>query len=265
MGVITKISLQQKLKDRYNIFIDEQYAFSVDESVLIQSGLKKGMELTEKEADAIVQQDAVRKGLNAAIQFLSIRMRAEKEVRDYLAKKETETEAIEEIIHSLYRLSYLDDTQFAEAYTKTQINTSDKGPKVIERELKDKGINESIIEETMGEFDLSLQFEKASKLAEKYRKKYSKESAVIQKQKIEQALARKGYGWSVIQEALAESKPEEDEEEQLEALMHQAEKAHRRYSKFSGGEYKQKMKQTLYRKGFSISDIERAIEKLQEE
>ncbi|RJS61599.1 recombination regulator RecX [Bacillus sp. PK3_68] len=265
MKVITKISLQQKLTDRYNIFINEEYAFSVDESVLIQYGLKKGMELTDEQIDGIIRRDAVRKGLNMAIQFLSIRMRAEKEVREFLIKKEVESESIEEIIHALYRMNYLDDAEFAKAYTNTQINASDKGPKVIERELKEKGIEGSLIEEALAKFEEGLQLEKSIKLAQKYRQKYRKESPIIQKQKIEQTLSRKGYEWGIIQEAVAGSEEEGNEEEHLEVLMYQAAKAHRRYNKFSGGEYRQKMKQALYRKGFSMSDIEQAIEKLQEE
>ncbi|MGC8230252.1 recombination regulator RecX [Pseudobacillus badius] len=265
MKVITKISLQQKLTDRYNIFLNEEYAFSVDESVLIQYGLKKGMELGADQIAAILRHDEIRKGLNMAIHFLSIRMRAEKEVREFLAKKEIEHEAAEEIIHTLYRMSYLDDNEFAAAYVNTQINTSDKGPQAIERELKEKGIKQSFIEQALAKFTASLQVEKALKLADKYRRKYVKESPIIQKQKVEQTLARKGYGWPVIQEAVAGSASEESEEERLQALMYQAEKAHRRYSKFSGGEYRQKMKQALYRKGFSMSDIEQAIEQLQGE
>lgn len=265
MGIITKISLQQKLKDRYNVFINEQYAFSVDEAILIQFGLKKGMELTAEQTAAIIGQDEIRKGLNMAIHFLSVRMRSEKEVREFLAKKEVDSEAAEEIIHRLSQMGYLDDAAFAEAYVNTQINASDKGPKAIERELKEKGVSGVLIEQSLAKFERGLQLEKALKLAEKYRRKYRKESPFIQKQKIEQTLARKGYEWDIIQEALAHSGPEENEEEQMEALMHQAEKAHRRYSKLSGGEYRQKMKQTLYRKGFAISNIEQAIDKLQEE
>ncbi|WP_338753370.1 recombination regulator RecX [Bacillus sp. FJAT-52991] len=264
MAIITKISQQEKRKDRYNIFLNEEYAFSVDEAVLIRFHLKKGMDISKEDIDAIAHQDGVQKGLNTAIHFLSIRMRSEKEVRDYLQKKEIEPEAIEETIRSLDRLSYLDDAQFAKAYMNTQINTTDKGPIVIRRELKEKGIKDKWIEEVLSSFDFSNQLEKATALADKYRKKYKKESFVVQKQKIEQALIRKGYGWDVIQEAVV-AEQAGDNEEQQEALMYQVEKAHRKYSKYTGGEYRQKMKQSLYRKGFSISDIEKALEQLEQD
>ncbi len=44
MPNITKITTQKKRKDRYNIFVDEKYAFSVDEEVLLKFHLKKGMD-----------------------------------------------------------------------------------------------------------------------------------------------------------------------------------------------------------------------------
>ncbi|WP_100330432.1 recombination regulator RecX [Bacillus xiapuensis] len=264
MAIITKISAQEKRADRYNVFLNEKYAFSVDEAVLIRFGLKKGKELSEGEIAEITEKDQIRKGINIAVQFLSIRMRSEQEVRKHLEKKEVNPAHIGEIIRYLYQLHYLDDLQFAKAYVRTQLRTTDKGPNVIERELKEKGIAPAFIEEVLNFFSFDQQLEKAAALAEKYRKKNTKESAIRQKQKIEQALMRKGYSWNVIQEALLQTESA-DKEEQWQALLYQAEKAHRRYNKYTGGEYRQKMKQSLYRKGFDISDIEKVIEHLQGE
>ena len=45
MPTITKITTQKKRTDRYNIFLDEKYAFSVDEAVLLKFQLQKGKEI----------------------------------------------------------------------------------------------------------------------------------------------------------------------------------------------------------------------------
>ena len=42
MQVITKITRQKNNKERYNIYLNEEFAFSVDESTLIKFGLTKG-------------------------------------------------------------------------------------------------------------------------------------------------------------------------------------------------------------------------------
>ncbi|HZG69960.1 MAG TPA: recombination regulator RecX [Chondromyces sp.] len=264
MPVITKISTQQKNQDRYNIFLDDAYAFSVDEEVLIRFNLKKGMILDQDTLAKIQGEDVVRKAINSAVHFLARRMRSEKEVTDYLTKKEYAPEAIKRAIPHLYKLHYLDDRQFAEAYTKTQIHTTDKGPKLIEIELREKGVKEEWIVQALEAFTQEDQLEKAAVLASKACRKYRKESPIAQRQKTEQVLIRKGYPREIVRKALDLAEAG-GEEEQLEALMYQAEKAHRRYKGYSGGEYRQKMKQFLYRKGFPIEQIEKAIEKLLDE
>lgn len=47
MPFITKISTQKKNTERFNIFLDDKYAFSVDADVLVKFELKKGKELDD--------------------------------------------------------------------------------------------------------------------------------------------------------------------------------------------------------------------------
>lgn len=63
MPNITKITTQKKRKDRYNIFVDEKYAFSVDEEVLLKFQLKKGMELDDLLLAEIQFHDEIQKHL----------------------------------------------------------------------------------------------------------------------------------------------------------------------------------------------------------
>lgn len=263
MGVITKIAIQQKRVDRYNIDIDGQYAFSADEAVLIEFNLKKGQTLTEEDIARIGLRDGVQRGVNTAINFLSMRMRSEKEVRDYLKKKEIDQEAHEEIMERLGAMGYLNDEQFADAYIKTQIQTTEKGPAVILRELKEKGIRDDTAASLIEQFTEEEQVEKAGVLFEKALKKYKKDSAFLQQKKAEQLILTKGYSAVVMKKAATALEP--DEEAEQEALMHQAEKAHRRYRALEAREYRQKMKTALYRKGFDLTDIDRAINRLLEE
>ena len=67
MPVITKITQQKKDKERYNIFLDEKYAFSVHESVLVKFELTKGMTLEDWSVDEMVYEDEIRKAFNRAL------------------------------------------------------------------------------------------------------------------------------------------------------------------------------------------------------
>ncbi len=263
MAIITKITTQQKNQERYNIFIDsgngEEYAFSVDSDVLIKFQLKKGMELDDFSLLEIQYQDDIRKAYNTAVHYLARRIRSEKEIRDYLNRKDIDAPIINEVIHKLTVQQYINDLEFALAYVRTQANTTDKGPDLIRRELKEKGIAEERVIQALTEFPLEQQIEMAAKLGEKFFHKQSKDSLKIQKQKLEQLLLRKGYSFEVIQIVLQETVSEKDDDEELEAIRYQGEKLHRKYAQYTGFEYEQKMKQALYRKGFSIALIEKFI------
>lgn len=262
MAIITKITTQQKNQDRYNIFWDngngEEFAFSVDSDVFIKFQLKKGMELDDLSIMEIHYQDDIRKAYHLAISSLSRRMRSEKEIINYLIQKEIEEPVIQEVIHKLLSQNYLNDKEFAIAFTRTQLNTTDKGPELIRIELKEKGIHSDIIDTVLDEFSFEDQVEKALKLCGKYRQKNTKESDRAVKQKMEQLLLRKGYSYDVMQNAFNQMK-EDTNGDELEAIRYQGEKIHRKYSGLEGFEYKQKMKQALYRKGFSFDLIEQFL------
>ena len=264
MAIITKITTQQKNKDRFNIFLDhgkgEEYAFSVDSDVLIRFQLKKGMEIDDFSIMEIQLQDDIRKAYNLAINYLARRMRSEKEIREYLAKKEVEEPIANEVLHKLAAQKYTNDEEFAFSYVRTQKNTTDKGPDLIRMELREKGVNEAIIKAAIKQYPLEEQAEKAIKVSEKLMKKNVKESQRIAKQKAEQLLLRKGYPFDIIHLAINEADIEKEDDEEMAAIKYQGEKAQRKYNKYSGFEYIQKMKEALYRKGFSMDIIEKYLE-----
>ena len=270
MAVITKITTQQKNQDRFNVFMDygkgkgEEFAFSVDSDVLIKFQLKKGMELDDFSFLEIQYQDDIRKAYNLAINYLTRRMRSEKEIVDYLDQKEVDESVINEVIHRLTAQHYLNDQEYAVAFVRTQANTTDKGPNVIKMDLKEKGIEEAVLLKALEEFPLEQQVEKAMKITVKFYQKNAKDSLKVQKQKLEQLLLRKGYSYEVINIAVIEAEVPKKVDEEMEAVRFQGEKVHRKYSHLDGFEYQQKIKQTLYRKGFTMELIERFLEEKDE-
>jgi regulatory protein len=267
MAIITKITTQQKNQDRFNVFMDygngEEFSFSVDSDVLIKFQLKKGMELDDFSLLEIQYQDDIRKAYNLAVHYLARRMRSEKEIKDYLVKKEMEEPIINEVLHRLTAQKYINDEEYAFSYVRTQLNTTDKGPDLIKLELKEKGIQDGIRQRALTEYPMEEQVEKATKISEKFFLKNSRDSQRIVKQKAEQLLLRKGYPFDVINIAVNEAETDGDMDDEMEAINYQGQKAHRKYSKYSGFEYEQKMKQALFRKGFSMETIERFLSEVE--
>ncbi|MGG3891058.1 recombination regulator RecX [Metabacillus fastidiosus] len=260
MKIITKITTQKHSTERFNIYLDDRYAFSVDQDVFIKYELKKGKQLDEEDIIEIQYGDDIKKAFNKALEFLSYRMRSIKEVSDHLKLKEFPEPIIAEVIYRLKDYRYVDDLEFAKAYVRSQWKTNGKGPNVMKQELKAKGIEQIILEAALLEYDESFQFEEALKHAHKAVNKNKNLSSILLKQKVEQYLMRKGFSSNIISNAISEVKFEKEEAEEWEALVKQADKAKSRYKNNDQYTYTMKMKQFLYRKGFSMELIERYLE-----
>ncbi|MFC7064212.1 recombination regulator RecX [Halobacillus seohaensis] len=264
MAKITRITTQKKNKNRYNIYLDrgqgEAYGFSVDQDILVSFRLQKSMELEESTIEALLQKDTLHKTYTLTINYLSYRMRSEKEIRDYLVKKEVDDEHIEEVVKRLYREKLLDDLEFAIALVRTRVQTSSKGPLLVKRELIDKGVDAVKTDEALEHYSFDKQVEKASKVAEKKIKSDKKKSRRQQIQNAQQNLMQKGFYGDVVKEAISQL-PEEEEDQEWEAVVFQGEKLVRKFErKVEGYELKQKVKNGLYQKGFPFEHIERFID-----
>ncbi|MED4352518.1 recombination regulator RecX [Schinkia azotoformans] len=258
---ISKITTQTKNIERFNIYIDkgngEEYGFSVDQDVLIEFQIRKGNTYTEVEINEILYKDEIKKAFNLALKFLSYRMRAEKEIRDYLYKKDYSEDIAGIVIERLKKHQYVNDLEFAKAFVRSRIVNSAKGPLLIRQELQQKGVSEANIQESLKEFPEEIQLDIAFHFAEKNAKQNKTISDYQIKQKIGQALLAKGFSQPIVKTALSEIVIEKDEEQKFQAISKQSEKAYKRYSsKFEGWELDQKVKQYLYQRGFKSEEIE---------
>ena len=266
MPVISKISTQKKNTERYNIFLDhgqgEEYAFSVDEAVLVKFHLRKDLELTKDQIEEILYEDQIRKGYQLAINYLSYRMRATKEMINYLKTKELDSNNITSVVDRLTKENYLNDGDFAKAFVRSRKNLTLKGPGVIRRELIEKGMSEKEINEALKLYSYEEQVEKATTLLQKKSSKQLKTSRIDQERKMYTLLLSQGFSTEVVQLVLNEAKEENDDqfEEEWNAVTYQGEKAFKKYRSFDGWEQKQRVKQFLYRRGFSIDLIDKFIE-----
>ncbi|WLR51254.1 recombination regulator RecX [Bacillus tianshenii] len=255
---ITKITAQKKNENRLNLFIDdgsgERYGFSLDMDVFAKYQLKKGMEIDEVVIQELLHEDQIKKAFSLALNYLSYRMRSTKEIKEYLAGKEIDEGVIESVIERLNTYKYINDLEFAKAFVRTKKRATVKGPMLLQRELQEKGITGRNADAGLAEYSFGEQVDVATQFAKKKQKQYKKESAVQAEQKIKQALMQKGFSFDVINEAVSELQLN-GESAEWEALRHQAEKAERKYRKYEGREFDLKVKQYLYRRGFSMEQI----------
>ena len=247
---ITKIEAQKR-KGRYNIYLDGEYAFPVDEAILIKHILHKGMEISKTFRQELEIEDGYRKAYTRALVYLNYSLRSIKEVKDDLVAHEFTSETADQVIEQLKEQGYLNDLIYAESYTRTAANVSGKGPYVIKRELKKRGVKDETIEEAMEQYPFDQMVENGVALAEKVMRRSSQHSSRETNNKIRQNLMQKGFQSDVITQVLEEINTEKEVDDEYEALKTQGDKIWRKQTKLTGAKKIQKVKSGLFQKGFA--------------
>jgi len=210
MPEITSIESQKKKKDRFNIFVDGKFRFGLDAETLVKSGLKIGQEISEKEIEKLVFENETNKLTEKALHFLSFRPRSESEVRKRLKSKTLHSsffihyssdEVIDTVVQRVKRLGYINDEEFTRWWVEQRQTHRPRGARLIKSELYQKGITQEIIEKVLPE-DEEGEIEQALKAAKKKLRSYDLKSRES-RQKMSQYLARRGFDWETIKEALS--------------------------------------------------------------
>lgn len=199
-GIITKVERQKRSAERYNIYVQDEYAFAVHEDVLLAYQLLKGKEITLEEIKLILEEEKHKKAERAAYYYLGFRPRTRKELEDYLIRKEYTRETVRDVIHKLEAEGYLNDTDFAQKWAAERLRLKQKGPLLIKEELKQKGVALSVIEAALQQVEYEEQEAACLRTAEKkwkqIKNKYSERYE--QKQKLMLYLQRRGYTFDLI-------------------------------------------------------------------
>ncbi|WP_326716784.1 recombination regulator RecX [Vagococcus jeotgali] len=255
------IKSTKKLKrGGYQIKTESGMVIRVSEDSLVKHRLLKGQELSKSLLEQIEREADFDIGYQKALAYLSYQLRSEKEIKDHLKKHEVSEEQIYLVIDKLRELQLLNDAEFAKSYVRTAMRTTDKGPSGVKEFLFKKGIKQEEIQEALSLFDEDSQYPLALNLAEKNMRKNRQKSQQETKNKLNQFLYGKGFSSEVISRVIDEVITEVDEDEEYEKLKAQGDKLWRRHERLEPYKRKQKIKQSLYQKGFSMDDINRYID-----
>lgn len=150
-GVITALQVQQRDKERVNVFLDGEYAFSL--AITEAALLKKGQTLSAAEIETLRHDDAIKRAVDRAARFLAYRPRSTAEIRDNLAKHETPAAVIEAALDRLESLGYLDDQAFARFWVENRQTFKPRGPMALRHELRQKGVADNVIDTVLADID----------------------------------------------------------------------------------------------------------------
>lgn len=199
---ITNIEKQKNNNKRFNIYLDNEYAFSVHEDVIVSYRLLVNKEVDEEELMKIIIAEEENKIWQKALRYLSYKSRTEAEVKKYLQKNSYELALIEIILTKLKEHNMLNDDAYAKQFVSQRVNFNPKGKKLLAFEMKSKGIDSLTIQNALEAYDQDQEYQIAKELVEKKLKQLVKEDWQQTKAKIGIFLQRKGFSYEVIMKVI---------------------------------------------------------------
>lgn len=246
-----KIQKYTKMKsNKYKVLIDDE-EYQLYDDIIIKYGLIMKSEIDKSSFDEILKDNAALESYYLAIKYITKKLRSEKEIKEYLKKKEFSDKVIENTVNKLKSNKILNNEIYLKAYINDQINLTNNGPKKIKKNLITAGISLNEIDEALNKIDYSIWQDKINNYISKKIKTNHNSSSRMLKMKIQNDLINLGYEREEVSSVLAHYDISDED-----VFKSEYEKAKRVLSKkYSGYELDQKIKEKLYRKGFNMYRI----------
>ncbi len=218
---ITNLTAQQKNPHRVNVFVDGQYRFSLDIWQVSELGVRVGGDYSQQQLQAMETESQFGKVYARAVEYCLLRPHSQKEVRDYLWRKTRPTkrlarsrqspqqpprlverpgvpaEIVERVMERLVDKGYIDDEKFANFWVENRRVRQGMSRRKLMSELQQKGIAATTIEAVLARSSRTDSNELAKLIAKKY-------ARYADSQKLLAYLARQGFGYDDIRQALAD-------------------------------------------------------------
>ena len=199
------LSIKLKSKRNPNVFLcsTNNGEFELHSDIIVKNNISVGT-VEDTLFFTSVQESAEIIAFNLCVKYISSRVKTEKQIKDYLYKKEYKTEVVNSVIKKLKEYNIINDEMFAESYIKSNANYSKNK---IKQKLYSFGVKSASVDTLTDEVD---DYASCLNNAKKYMKNkiYSKEVV----EKLIRRLQGMGYNWDSIKHALNELKCELDEE-----------------------------------------------------
>lgn len=174
IGTITALERQVRDSERFNVFIDGEFAVGVSLRTVADEGLYVGKPIDAAAWDRLVGCEERDRALQAALRLLEVRPRSTAELRERLRRKQIASPAIEAALERLTTLGLLDDAAFARFWVENRLTYRPRGTRALRTELRQKGVDPAIIGTTLDEVgQLEAESARALELAQQVLQRYA--------------------------------------------------------------------------------------------
>ena len=187
---ITALKVQQRNRQRVNVYLDEEFAFGL--ARIVAAWLQVGQELSEEKIAELQSEDRREVAFQKALRFIEHRDRSEAEIKQHLKGQGIDDEVASGVLERLQRNGLVNDQRFTQDWIENRSEFHPRSRRALAFELRQKGIDREAIDEALDSFDDE---EMAYRAAARQYRKYSSLEWPEFRQKMYVFLARRGFSY----------------------------------------------------------------------
>lgn len=175
------------------VYIDGEYALSLDTQTLLEHRIDIGREFDDEELHDLIESSNERRAKEKALWLISYRSHSKKELRDKISRT-CDRQSAEKAVERMEELGLVNDRDYAERCAQTLIFTKHMSKRGAAMELRRKGIESEIIDEVLDD----IKVDEREQIQAVIERKYPKIDDEKIRRRAVAALQRLGYGWEDI-------------------------------------------------------------------
>lgn len=195
---MTVTDIKDYKKGRYEIFLNDEFAFILYKSEMKSLGMKVGSELTDSQILDITETILLKRAKKRAMNLLLKGDMTEAKLRSKLSDGKYPDSVIDSAIAYVKSYHYIDDRRYAMSFIASRSSSDSKS--TIRRKLIERGVSKEIIDSCVEEFyvedelNADVERELIKKLVLKKCKNLSS-LEYTEKQKLIASIMRKGFSF----------------------------------------------------------------------
>ena len=259
---MNKIIKFKKSKGNTYILYFDSTSITLYDDIITKYELIRKKEISDEELESIEKENHKLAAYYKALAYINIKVRSEKEVKEYLKKQGFLEQTISYTIQILKEKKYIDESRYIELYIEDSIRLKLDGPEKIKRNLVQLGLPNEKIENYLQEINPCIWEDKIRKIISKKNRTKHSESGVVWKRKIESYLYHNGYSKEMMEPMISDLQSQDDDS----TLEREIQKWLKKYlQKYRKEEAYLRVKQKLIGKGYQKENIERILKKIEEQ
>ena len=209
---MTITEARRRRRSLYLLVLDGQEGPTVDVRTFDESAYRVGGTITEEQLAALLETSEYNRARDRALYLLGLRDYACRELTKKLLT-EARPEIAERVVERLTEVGLLDDERYAERLAQCLSRSKQYPKRRVAQELQRRGVDRETAQSAAEEIDCEDYKQALALIVKRY---YNKMNERESRQKVMAALARRGFSYEAIRQAMAAYDEEAQNFEEIE-------------------------------------------------